>query len=204
MCARFEIQATPLNLVSQLKTGANTLSLNKKEVRPTDEIPIITGQGHLKMVWGLRVSWHRAPVINARVETLHKKRLFRPILQNRCTVLTSSYFEWRQDGREKHKTQITTVDNTPFHMAALHDNLHFVIITTQSNSQIQKIHDRMPLILSPTQVALWNNVSISYTEVRQNLRTRSDPLRYSIEDQTTNTQLDLFLNPQPSITTSSK
>ena len=50
--------------------------------------------------WGLEPSWSRDPAagpkpINARTETLAEKPSFRQLLaQQRCLVLTGSFFEW--------------------------------------------------------------------------------------------------------------
>ena len=60
--------------------------------------------------WGLGVDWTAKPLINARAETLAEKRTFRPLLERRCLVPATAYFEWRKDGKARHKNRIRPED----------------------------------------------------------------------------------------------
>ena len=149
MCSRYELNTTSLEHVS-LRFGASNPSevAPLPEIRPTNLAPVIKPGGQVEMLrWGLENSWNGKPLINARSETLAKKKTFIPLLENRCLVPASAYFEWRKDGQQKIKTHIAPVDRDLIAFAGLFDDDRFTIITCVPNSAIAHIHGRMPVIL---------------------------------------------------------
>ncbi|HEY5563082.1 MAG TPA: SOS response-associated peptidase family protein [Clostridiaceae bacterium] len=75
---------------------------------------------------------------------------------SRCLIPASGFFEWKEEGKRKDKYLIRLKSSNFFYMAGLCrtfiDNegkaySAFVVITTQANSDMKRIHDRMPVIL---------------------------------------------------------
>ena len=82
--------------------------------RPTDPvIVVLPGQKPALRRWGLSVSSLNAPLINARAETIDQKPTFRSLLERRCLIPATSWFEWRKEGTARHKTRITLPDHQP-------------------------------------------------------------------------------------------
>jgi putative SOS response-associated peptidase YedK len=161
MCSRFELLTTVESIVAGAALrvaprGLDAGRLARAEVRPTDPSPIIGADGALVLLpWGLRVDWQPQPVINARAETLADKPTFRPLLDHRCLVPATAYFEWRKAGRTKIKTRISAADRPVMMFAGLIGGGRFVIVTCAPAPTIAHIHDRMPVILPPAAQPAW-------------------------------------------------
>ncbi len=136
------------------------------ELRPTNRAPVIAGgrRAHL-LVWGLPAPWNDKPLINARAETLARKKTFRPLLGNRCLVPATAYFEWRGEGRRKLKMRIAPADGGLMAFAGLTDGDHFTIITCAPAPAIAHIHDRMPVILDAGAEEPWLDLGLPFTAV---------------------------------------
>lgn len=152
MCSRYELKARPEALTQRFRLDETPPDLARAEVRPTDPAPIVVRAPDGARVvcaarFGLSVTWDKAPVINARAETLRRKPTFRPLLGNRCVIPASAYFEWRQDGRARRRNRIALANDELIGFAGLFDADRFVIITCAPAAAIAGIHDRMPVIL---------------------------------------------------------
>jgi len=87
--------------------------------------------------------------------------------KRRCIVPVDGFFEWKaiNGQRAKQPYAIAMKDGKPFGIAGLWENWKdptsgewtrtFVIITTEANELVAEIHDRMPLILSPSDFGRW-------------------------------------------------
>jgi putative SOS response-associated peptidase YedK len=122
--------------------------------------------------WGLIPSWSKDPaigdrMINARAESLAEKPSFRNAYRRRrCLVLADGFYEWKQNPAMKSKQPIyiRLKDNHPFAFAGLwelwkspegSEVRSCTIITTQPNSLMEPIHNRMPVILPPDAYDIW-------------------------------------------------
>jgi putative SOS response-associated peptidase YedK len=87
---------------------------------------------------------------------LDEKPTFRPLLEKRCVVPASAYFEWRtaEDGK-KRKNRIWTESAAAFAMAGLTDGERFTVVTCAPSPDVAHIHDRMPVILGPSTIDTW-------------------------------------------------
>ena len=168
MCSRYQLNTTSLEHVS-LRFGANSQSgvAPRPEIHPSDRAPIITPGGQVEMLrWGLKNSWDGKPLINARSETLAEKKTFIPLLENRCLVPASAYFEWRKEDQRKIKTLIAPVDRDLISFAGLFDEDRFAIITCVPSSAIAHIHGRMPVILARQNEQDWLTEAFPFNKVR--------------------------------------
>lgn len=142
----------------------------KKEIFPTDLVAIITKESDRNFidaaVWGLENHYDGRPLINARGETVDKKRTFsRMFERGRCIIPATAFFEWRKnfDG-SKTKMLISVKGIELFGMAGLYQigknekgNIlnRCTIITTSANSAMADIHHRMPVILPSDASEAW-------------------------------------------------
>jgi len=152
---------------------------------PTQDLAVIANNspGTLNFFrWGLIPSWAKEPsigskLINARAETLQEKPSFRtPFRSRRCLVPATGFFEWERNcrGSRDRTCPVPTNAPTPWHIAmknrdafcfaGLWDRwvsgdgeiIHsFTIITTAPNGLMEKIHDRMPVILHREDEQRW-------------------------------------------------
>jgi putative SOS response-associated peptidase YedK len=113
--------------------------------------------------WGLLPSWAKDrkmawKLINARAETVATQSAFKKAFaKRRCLLPVDGIFEWQTVGKEKRPYLIGMVDGSPFTLAGLWENWKdpasgewirtFTIITTEANSLVARLHDRMPVIV---------------------------------------------------------
>ena len=168
MCSRFEVNIQSQDIDDLTgRSGLDDLptGFTNGEVRPTDAALVIDASGPQVYPWGLVVDWDNKPLINARAETLTQKPTFRPLLENRCLVPASAYFEWRRDGATRLKNRIARADGKAMCFAGLQDGARFVIITCMPATDIAHIHNRMPVILSPGDEAQWISRAATFDQV---------------------------------------
>ena len=201
MCSRYELNGTfgEIKLRFDIPSIIKTISPfnGLAEIRPTDQIPIITNENKMvNMHWGLIVDWNKSPIINARSETIHQKPIFQAMLQNRCIVPATAYFEWRKEGGLKIKTRIYQQDQKIISFAGLFVGDNFTIITSRPASSIAHIHNRMPVILDHADEAVWLSSGNSFHQVSGLLKTKEDGSLFSQEippsAKKLNKQQDLF------------
>ena len=124
-------------------------------------------------------------MINAKSETLAERSSFRNAFKKRrCLVLAVGFFEWRKEGKEKIPTYIFLKSREPFAFAGLWETWKSpedevvkscTIVTTEPNSFIEPIHNRMPVMLSEEAEALWLDPLTEDPTVRQQLLVPSPP-----------------------------
>ena len=176
MCGRYWIETDYTSV--QLKEIIATLnrrqaesetpkSIKTGEVFPTDIVPIVANSRSLKktpflMQWGFSgFGREKRPIINARSETAMERPMFRePLLERRCLIPASHYFEWQTQGRTKIKHAIRTIEPMIF-MAGIYRFEKdkplpvFSILTRSAAPEIEHIHDRMPVILPSSLCDEW-------------------------------------------------
>ncbi len=124
------------------------------------------------MEWGLIPNWNqssppRSRLINARAETVDRKRPFREAFESRrCLVPADGFFEWRRKSRVKEPYYFAVPDLGLFAFAGLWDFgispghrpvQTFTILTTPPNMLVGEIHNRMPVILDADSQSIWLN-----------------------------------------------
>ena len=176
MCGRYWIETDDTS--EQLKEIIATLnrrqaesetpkSIKTGEVFPTDIVPVVANSRSLKktpflMQWGFSgFGREKRPIINARSETAMERPMFRePLLERRCLIPASHYFEWQTQGRTKIKHAIRTIEPMIF-MAGIYRFEKdkplpvFSILTRSAAPEIEHIHDRMPVILPSSLCVEW-------------------------------------------------
>lgn len=121
------------------------------------------------MRWNLLPSFMKEPkskytMINARDNTIDEKPSYRRLLPSRrCIIPASGFYEWDQNAKPKEPYHIQLKSKEPMAFAGLWDRwekdgeeiISCTIITTTANAMVEKIHHRMPVILSPEDADAW-------------------------------------------------
>jgi putative SOS response-associated peptidase YedK len=176
MCGRFTLTVNPADL-REAFAGTNFPAqfAPRFNIAPTQPVLAIPNDGLNKadfFLWGLIPSWAKDPaignrLINARGETLAEKPSFRGSYKyKRCLILADGFYEWKAQPGTKTKTPyfIHMKDRKPFAFAGLWDEWHgsdgssvrsCTIITIDPNELMSTLHNRMPVILNPSDYARW-------------------------------------------------
>lgn len=136
------------------------------EIFPTDIVPVQTGIAEYQiMKWGFS-DFHGRPIINARSETVLEKPMFQAsVMERRCLIPASGYYEWQREGSKKIKYQFF-VPNVPIYFAGCwrqekgNPFRTFVILTRPAVGALEVIHDRMPVIIPQRHMRTWLHDSI--------------------------------------------
>lgn len=136
------------------------------EIFPTDIVPVMANSKNMTpaafaMQWGYSLPDGKR-IINARSETAEVKPMFRDgMLQRRCAVPATNYYEWERSGGTKTKYAIWPTGSELFYMAGIYrvesGKPVFSILTRDPADSIAFIHNRMPVILPSDLVKDWMN-----------------------------------------------
>jgi putative SOS response-associated peptidase YedK len=106
-------------------------------------------------------------MINARVETMASKPSFREAFKKRrCLIVADGFYEWAGKKGSRQPMYITLPDEKPFAFAGLWEIWHdkekdgeayrsCTIIMRPAAGGIERLHDRMPVILSDQAYDPW-------------------------------------------------
>jgi len=197
MCGRFTLRTKANKLLLELGVEDSGLDWNPRyNIAPTQSVlavrqkPDGEDREAVKLRWGLVPSWSKdlavgARMINARAETIAAKPSFRTAFKkHRCVVIADGFYEWRKVGKSKQPYYIQLADKMPFAFAGLWEKWKgsgdepvetCTVITTEPNSLMAEIHDRMPVILEPNKVDLWLDRDVEGIELLQSLLVPYDP-----------------------------
>lgn len=141
----------------------------RRNLRPTEPAWIVArrGDGLIKTLqarwwcqWdGARAFETKFPTFNARVETMHTKKLWSDLLKKgqRCIFPIDSFYEWPVKGKGKPPVEIFVKGRQPYTLAGLWSRYFegdktfysFTSFTTDPNDFMRPIHEKaMPVILS--------------------------------------------------------
>ena len=179
MCERFYLTATPTEIKRQFKLDKVPELIPRYNIAPTQLSPIVISKGKgrelLVARWGLVPAWSRdlslgAGMVNAPAETLEAKPAYRVALQSqRCLVLANGFYEWQTRGARKQPYKIAVRNGALIGFAGLWERWTpetgeavetFTIITTEASRLVREVHDRMPVIIAPTDHQRWLTASV--------------------------------------------
>jgi putative SOS response-associated peptidase YedK len=188
MCGRFTLSLDPGEVRAEL--GVNEVPeefFRRYNVAPTQPVAVLRDADNRRIEafkWGLIPSWAKDPeigsrMINARSETLSEKPSFRSAFaRRRCLVLADGFYEWDKiSARKGAKTpyHIHLKDRKLMTFAGLWEVWQpkegepvysCTIITCPANELVGKLHDRMPVILSPEDRWAWVGASANAGELQ--------------------------------------
>ena len=165
MCGRFYVEADDPEIIAIVNTIGGGTKISVGEVFPTNTAAGIAPNGEAAaMRWGFPRFDGKGEVINARSETAAQKNMFRrALMEGRCLIPSSWYFEWEKRRSEKIKYALASRDAGLTWLAGISrvdpetGERNFVILTRPVWDGIAFIHDRMPVILPSTLHDEWLN-----------------------------------------------
>lgn len=188
MCGRFVQLSSPDLLVErfavdEVATPSRAPSYNVAP-RATvfavrDRIEDDERRRHLsELRWGLVPSWAKDPktgdrMINARAESLADKPAYQRAFQkHRCLVPADGFYEWQRRGGRKQPMFIHRRDGEPMAFAGLWAAWRdasepdgdwlcsCAIVTTNANTALAPLHDRMPVVLEEQHWDRWLDATV--------------------------------------------
>jgi putative SOS response-associated peptidase YedK len=158
-------------------------------IAPTQSVPVIRQNPkepvrELSLVrWGLIPSWVKdsssaAKMINARSETAGTRPAFRDALKfRRCLVPADGFYEWQRTGKAKQPYCFEVNEGELFAFAGIWDRWKdrdstvetCSILTTTPNVVTSTVHDRMPVILDPSNYDLWLDPGMMHVDAASDL-----------------------------------
>jgi len=158
-------------------------------IPPSSDILVIRerkGITQAEMIrWGLVPSWAKDPSIgnrmaNVRSDTALEKSSFRSAMQKRrCLIPADVFFEWQDvPGQKRRKPYAVALNNAElFALGGLWDAwrsaesgewlITCAILTTEPNEILSPIHDRMPVIIRPSDYAVWIDPATTTSDVQR-------------------------------------
>lgn len=174
MCGRFVLFSPIMTIAKEFHVDQYSLDIKPSyNIAPSQNILIIRNEGKTIITrcrWGFLPSWAKDrsiayKMINARSETVAEKPAFRAAFKKqRCLIAADGFYEWKKEGKAKIPFFIKLKSDKPFGFAGLfnvwtspegEDISTCTIITTEANTLLAKIHDRMPVILPGKNHDLW-------------------------------------------------
>ncbi len=176
MCGRVTIQTPAAEIAREFALVGVRAAIERPRynLAPTQLMPVVLNDGERMLDalrWGLIPSWAKdaaigSKLINARSETVAEKPSFRSALKRRrCLVLVDGWYEWQQTTKPKRPFLFRRKDKRPLAFAGLWEEWHApdtgevlrtcAVLTTGPNRLMERIHDRMPVILPPEAQQVW-------------------------------------------------
>ena len=163
MCGRYYVDDETAREIERLvrKVSAEMAGQRTGDIRPSEKsVALIGVDAHMAakmMYWGFPQQTQKGLLINARSESVLEKPTFRDsVIKRRCIIPARHYYEW---DAAKNKAIFYKETEPTIFMAGFYNMFseqeHFVILTTAANESVQRVHDRMPLILEKTQLEDW-------------------------------------------------
>lgn len=182
MCGRFTLRTSPQALASHFQLALVPDFEPRYNIAPTQPVAVVRADSQGRRLdllqWGLVPSWAEDPtiahrLINARSETAADKPSFRTALRRRrCLIPSDGFYEWTRNGPKKQPYYIAPSRNEPLALAGLWDHWSrggdtidsCTILTTEANDLVRPLHDRMPVIIAPTDFHRWLDPSVDQCE----------------------------------------
>jgi len=176
VCGRYTISKPHTSISEVLGRSVNHLVVEARyNVAPSQTAPVVVrdskGKTVLKkMEWGFIVpngspSRNASRIINTRIETAPTNQLFSTsFLKHRCIVPADGFYEWQKRAGRKQPYFFQLKQSLPFGFAGLWTRTQFPrgenfemfsILTTNANSLVEPIHQRMPVILHQAVQGKW-------------------------------------------------
>ena len=185
MCGRIVRKSGALETATAFSAEFSGIELSINfNVSPTSDVYVLRNKNDHRtmevMSWGLVPSWSKdvsraASMINARSESVHEKPSFRNLIaRNRCVLPINAYYEWKPmkvNGKQVKQPYVFV----PPQESSFNHLDHFAIaglwsswddgqgstlltctaLTTEANTDVSRVHHRMPVLLTRDGVDSW-------------------------------------------------
>jgi putative SOS response-associated peptidase YedK len=201
---RFEVEASDEELEDRPRYN----------IAPTQQVLIVRKEHGEKvrqlttMRWGLISSWAKdasigTRTLNARSETVTTTPAFREsIRRKRCLIPADGFYEWQKMGSVKQPYCFEVGEGDVFALAGLWDEWagpdgeiieSCTILTTEPNTLVSDLHNRMPVIVPPEKYEVWLDPDVTdFAEIRDILQPYEPTLmrRYPVSTKLNNSKHD--------------
>ncbi len=183
MCGRYTLAAGPEYIAEYFQIDGPIPEFQPCwNITPAGDVPVICqapddGRTCSLMHWGLIPHWAKErnakyKMINAKAETLSSRPAYRTAYKHRrCLIPASGFYEWHLEQNGKQPYYIFPKNEDLLAFAGLWEyweGEHIInsctIITTESNTLLQSIHDRMPVIIGKNNYQDWLDPNNTNTE----------------------------------------
>ena len=151
MCGRYALHGNPDVIALQFRLKSVPRFKPSYNIAPTAEVLIVRKEGPSLARWQLGGKYH-----NLRADTVTGKPFWREAYRTRrCLIPASGFYEWRRSGKRSQPYYIHPAQRELFAFAGLYERDTCAVLTTEANETVRRIHDRMPVIISPADYASW-------------------------------------------------
>jgi putative SOS response-associated peptidase YedK len=216
MCGRYTQIMTweQIHKLSEAIVPASSLP-QRYNLAPTQASAIVrldkdgNRQGRM-LKWGLLPSWTKdksvaSSLINARAETIELKPSYKAAFRSRrCLLPMNGYYEWVKTvgSDQKQAFYISQQNSEPIFVAGIWERWHsdgveqietFSIITTESNSYLRQLHERMPVLIRSEDFEVWLNPASQLKDLKHLLKPADDSILgcYPVSDLVNNPANDM-------------
>ncbi|HTW94967.1 MAG TPA: SOS response-associated peptidase [Tepidisphaeraceae bacterium] len=178
MCGRYVLKTLPQQITEAIAPVVSSqLELFPRfNIAPSQSVPVVSAdaENHRRlsmMRWGLIPAWAQDAsignrLVNARSEGVLEKPAFRQAFaKRRCLIPADGFYEWAASGKRKQPYFICRRDRALLFFAGLWERWKqpgtedflesMTILTTGADRVVAPIHDRMPVIIAPSDYARW-------------------------------------------------
>ncbi len=203
MCGRYTLiaNAEAIRLLFEVPAFDERLVVPRYNIAPTQPIVVVRngpkGRELVPVRWGLIPWWAKDPttlplMINARAEGIAEKPAYRDAFKyRRCLVPASGFYEWQARGKGPKRPFLASPgpirpgDGTLIAFAGLWETWHgpdggeidtATIVTTDANTPLAAIHERMPVVIAPEDFETWLLAATQPAEAAALLKPAPDDL----------------------------
>jgi len=175
MCGRLVLTSSVKDKIADIFDGIDLKAFppDRYNITPGAPLAVVanTESNRIQLFnWGFNSKSKSAArlLINARAETVHVLPSFKDaFINNRCIIPAQGFYEWKREGsasrpqpyyfhmREKNVMLLAGLWQPPVPECPPESPSGCLVITTESNSLMHAVHDRMPVIFSPDSARLW-------------------------------------------------
>lgn len=175
VCGRFTLTSSSEALAADFEVSEVEHFAPRYNIAPSQEIAVVReddagGRECVALRWGLIPAWAKDPKkshapINARSETAASKPTFREAMsRRRCLVPASGFYEWRGKGGAKQPFYFRMQQRELFAIAGIFEVWRgeggeiiesVALLTADANEVVAPVHERMPVILAPSDYKRW-------------------------------------------------
>jgi putative SOS response-associated peptidase YedK len=177
MCGRFTLTTSPEELAEHFGLDEAPALPPRFNIAPGQPVATVArgapgARPALALrLWGLIPPWAAdrkisSRMINARIETVAEKPAFRDAFRlRRCLVPADGFYEWAaQGGRARQPMHVALPGRRCFAIAGLWESWRdeggdriesCTLLTTAASPELRAVHDRMPVILDPSDYGTW-------------------------------------------------
>lgn len=169
MCGRYGLYETSddVDLDAFVKDNRGYIFAPNYNVAPTQIMPVITGTDGRRAVesmqWGINRKLGpdiEKDIFNTRAEKAFDSFWRTTVKSRRCLVPANGFYEWEKTHEGRQPYWISLPGTTLLYFAGIYDedqagNRHYSIMTTSANHEMERVHNRMPVILREDEREAW-------------------------------------------------